>query len=81
MKNYLNLVSNGATMASLSGGMIENIYIGFPDKAVQNDIVRSLDCKCNRIDIVLEERMKLIKKFKEIKNSIIYEVVTGKREV
>ena len=81
VKNYLNLVSNGATMASLSGGMIENIYIGFPDKAVQNDIVRSLDCKCNRIDIVLEERMKLIKKFKEIKNSIIYEVVTGKREV
>lgn len=37
--------------------------------------------KVNHIEVEIDKRNKLIKKYQEYKKSLIYEVVTGKKEV
>lgn len=56
-----------------------NIFV--PKKTVQQQIADYLDKKCAEIDNVIEDKKELAKKLKEYKNSLIYECVTGKREV
>lgn len=81
LKYYLASLSNGATMASLNGAMIENLLILMPPEKEQHEIAAFLDAKCAAIDAKITKRRKLIDELSEYKRSLIYEVVTGKREV
>ena len=47
----------------------------------QHQIADYLDKKCSAIDKSIEQKQAIIEKLKEYKKSLIYEVVTGKREV
>ena len=47
----------------------------------QKQIVNYLDKQCSRLDEVIEYRKQIIEKLEEYKKSLIYECVTGKREV
>lgn len=47
----------------------------------QQDIVEYLDDKCTQIDSIIESKNNLIKQLQEYKKSIIFEYVTGKKEV
>lgn len=58
-----------------------SIYIPAAPIEEQNEIVLYLDEKCNQIDKLISIKQKKIEKLQQYKKSIIYEYVTGKREV
>ncbi|MDO5331934.1 MAG: restriction endonuclease subunit S [Bacillota bacterium] len=58
------------------------IKIAIPkDKTEQDAIVQFLDLKCKELDVTISSKEKVIEKLQEYKKSLIYEVVTGKKEV
>lgn len=65
----------------VSSSFIENYYIGIPKIDEQKEIAEFLDKKCNAIDCAISKKEQLIEKLEEYKKSLIYECVTGKREV
>lgn len=60
---------------------IRNIDIPLPKENEQTAIANYLDKKCAEIDHMIEKKQQLIEKLGEYKKSLIYEMVTGKREV
>ena len=57
-------------------------YIGLlPPLHEQKEIVNYLDAKCAEIDKLIAKKEQLVKELESYKKSLIYEVVTGKREV
>ena len=60
---------------------LENILILIPPIKEQNEIVKFLDEKCNLIDSLILEKERIIKELEEYKKSLIFEYVTGKKEV
>ena len=52
-----------------------------PPIAEQNEIADYLDAKCAEIDKLIAKKEQLVKELESYKKSLIYEVVTGKREV
>ena len=65
----------------LSRYSLENILILIPPIKEQKEIVEFLDIKCNLIDSFIKEKEQLIDKLEEYKRSLIFEYVTGKKEV
>jgi len=63
---------------------IEALYrskVVVPNVSLQNEIVEFLEEKCALIDISINSKIGLVNKLNGYKKSLIYEVVTGKREV
>lgn len=58
-----------------------NIKCAIPNLEEQDIIVDFLDKKCNAIDSAISKKEQLISKLGDYKKSLIYECVTGKREV
>ncbi len=58
-----------------------NFVLPVPTLKEQNEIVFFLDDKCNHINILIEQNEKLISELETYKKTLIYECVTGKREV
>ncbi|MCR4831611.1 MAG: restriction endonuclease subunit S [Pseudobutyrivibrio sp.] len=81
IRQYLELNSVGTTMANLNSSIISKIPIVYPIIEEQKEIAKYISEKCEQIDkkIYLQETM--IRKEMQYKQSIIYEVITGKREV
>ena len=52
-----------------------------PTKDEQKDIVAYLDEKCSSIDSIISTKKQQLEKLEEYKKSLIFEYVTGKREV
>ena len=65
----------------ISSGEIARLLIVLPPKEEQKEIADYLDKKCTAIDTAIEQKQKLIEKLTEYKKSLIYECVTGKKEV
>lgn len=57
------------------------IEIPLPSIKIQQQIVEYLDKKCEEIDNLLNVKQEKIEKLKEYKKSLIYQYVTGKKEV
>ncbi len=75
--NNLNLV----TRASLSQNLLGNIRVVVPSAKIQENVANKLDNKFSKINKVIEYRKQIIEKLEEYKKSLIYECVTGKKEV
>ena len=58
-----------------------NTYIPIPPVEEQQQIADHLDEKCTEIDAVISEKKQQIKTIEEYKKSLIFEYVTGKKEV
>lgn len=58
-----------------------SIEIAVPNKSLQQQIADYLDKKCAEIDDLIKLKEQKIEKLKEYKKSLIYEYVTGKKEV
>lgn len=70
------------TINQLTIGLINNIAMPFIDNATeQQSIADYLDEKCADIDSLIQTKQSKIDSLKEYKKSIIYEYVTGKKEV
>lgn len=57
------------------------LKITIPDKVEQIEIVNYLNDKCTEIDKLIEKKEQLISELETYKKSLIYEYVTGKKEV
>ena len=73
--------SGNSTIKHLYQGQFYNFEFSFPEISEQNDIALYLDKKCNEIDSLINLKNKKIEKLQEYKKSLIYEYVTGKKQV
>lgn len=61
--------------------VMRNIEIALPPYIEQQQIAAYLDEKCGKFDAIIEKIDTQIKRLKELKRSLINEVVTGKRAI
>jgi type I restriction enzyme S subunit len=72
---------NIVTRASLGQDLLKNLVVLLPPFAEQRSIASYLDEKCSEIDSLIAIKQAKIEELKEYKKSVIYEYVTGKKEV
>lgn len=77
----LNTLSTGSIQANLSRVSFEQLLVQFPPMAEQIEIAKYLDAKCNAADNLISLKESKIEKLQQYKRSLIYEYVTGKKEV
>ena len=79
--NYINLIGTTTAIPMISQKQINDLVVIVPPDSIQISVVKYLDEKCSKIDTNILKKQKLIEKLQEYKKSLIYEVVTGKKEV
>lgn len=72
---------NIVTRASLSQDLLKRMPVLLPDRNEQQEIADYLDAKCEEIDRLISKKEQLIAELEAYKKSLIYEYVTGKKEV
>lgn len=78
------LISNGVrgnTSDFRSWDKVADIYVPNPLKEEQQQIADFLDSKCSEIDILIADKKRQLDILADYKKSLIYEYVTGKKEV
>lgn len=68
-------------MPKINQDELGRIYIVIPQIEEQKNIVDYLDGKCEEIDGIIEDKKKQLEVIGQYKKSLIYEYVTGKKEV
>ncbi len=81
IRKYLFILSYGAGQPNISGETIKSLQIPHPPVTEQHEIIEYLDAKCSDIDATIQKRELAIEKLTAYKQSLIYECVTGKKEV
>ncbi|MFA5453349.1 MAG: restriction endonuclease subunit S [Candidatus Methanomethylophilaceae archaeon] len=77
----LNQYSTSAAQPGLAKEKIRDLFVCLPPFSEQQEIASFLDAKCSGIDATIQKRELAIEKLTQYKQSLIYECVTGKREV
>lgn len=77
----VNSSTYGTKMPRANSDFIMNMKVAFPPAYERNAIADYLDKKCGEIDELITIKQQKIESLKEYKKSVIYEYVTGKREV
>lgn len=84
-QNVYKLISNGVrgnTSDFRSWDKVKDIYICLPaTKKEENEICDYLDAQCENIDMIIADKKSQIETLDGYKKSLIYEYVTGKKEV
>lgn len=71
-----------ATINQLTGRNFGNMRVVYcPDATEQQEIIDYLDGKCQTIDSLISKKENLVAALESYKKSLIYEYVTGKKEV
>lgn len=78
---HIELICNRATISHFTKEKFECLQIPMPPKLEQQQIADYLDDKCTEIDSLISIKLQKIDELKNHKKSIIYEYVTGKKEV
>lgn len=84
IQGVYKLISNGVrgnTSDFRSWNSVKNIYIIVPPLNEQKEIAEFLDKKCEKIDNLSANYKEQIKTLKEYKKALIYECVTGKKQI
>ena len=71
----------GGMRQSLNYRTIKDMKVDFPPIDEQKEIAVYLDEKCAKIDAILEKINTEVERLKELKRSLINEVVTGQRAI
>ena len=74
-------LKDGMGVPHLFQGDMRDILIPVSNVEEQQEIANYLDKKCTEIDRLIECKQKLLAELENYKKSVIYEYVTGKREV
>ncbi len=78
----LNNLNTSNAQPLITSTKIKNVVVPyFSDAMQQQEIADYLDAKCAEIDRLIAKKEQLVKELESYKKSLIYEVVTGKREV
>lgn len=80
-QKYIDRLKAGMGVPHLFQADIKEIQVVIPSPMEQQEIVEELDNKIKFVDFQITKIQTLLGKYKEYKSSLIYEVVTGKREV
>ncbi len=80
-RNFFVKEMNIVTRTSLSQSLLKNMIVILPSIHEQKKISEYLDDKIDKIDRMLNVKQNLIEKLEEYKKSLIYECVTGKKEI
>lgn len=82
-KSWFSELATGASssMQNISINDFTSNYLPIPAFSEQKEIANYLDAKCAEIDKLIAKKEQLVKELESYKKSLIYEVVTGKREV
>ena len=79
--DYLDWKFMGSAQPNISAGDILEFPVVYFDYETQKKIADYLDEKCGKIDEIISIKQRKIEKLQEYKKSLIYEYVTGKKEV
>ena len=71
----------GTKMPRANADYIKNMSVSIPPINEQEEIVNYLDKKCTEIDTLIAKKTALLEEMESYKKSVIYEYVTGKKEV
>lgn len=80
-RKYFVKEMNLVTRASLSQELLKKLPVILPSLEEQQQIVEYLDKKVSEIDNLIAKKESLISEMEEYKKSLIYECVTGKKEI
>ena len=80
-ESWKNMIFIQATIQNIGANKYSNMEIVLMDIEKQKEIISYLDEKCLKIDSLIDIKQKKIEKLQEFKKAIIYEYVTGKKEV
>lgn len=81
IRHQVNVTMNGSCAANLSAEVVSRYYIPIPPISEQKQIVTYIEQQTSRIDSSIAKALRQIELLKEYKQSLITEVVTGKRKV
>lgn len=76
---YIDIVCNKATIPHFTKDKLGNVPFILNDE--QNEIASFLDKKCAEIDTLIAKKEQFLTELESYKKSMIYEYVTGKKEV
>ena len=79
MKGFYNM--GDGVRQSLKFNELNKLLLPQPPLSEQKEIAEYLDTKCNQIDEAIKQKEETISKLEEYKKSLIFECVTGKKEV
>ncbi len=72
---------SGSVLPSMTQTQINNTFLSYPHEYIQIEICDFLDKKCDLIEKCISRHLYKIEKLKQFRQSMIYEYVTGKKEV
>ena len=75
------LFGSGTTFKEISFDSFASFYVPMPSMIEQIEIADYLDQKCNEMDNLIAKKTALLTELETYKKSLIYEYVTGKKEV
>ena len=78
---YIDRICNRATIQHYTKEKLGNTPILFPPLPEQKAIADYLDEKCSEIDATIADKQRQLETLDEYKKSLIFEYVTGKKEV
>lgn len=81
MKNWKRRVFIQATIQNIGADKYSMMELPIPPLSEQRAIAAYLDKKCADIDSLITLKQQKIDELKEYKKSVIFEYVTGKKEV
>lgn len=81
IRAYLVKEMNLVTRASLGQTLLKGMSVIVPPKSVQKEIAEYLDDKCADIDALVAKKQQYLTEIENYKKSLIYEYVTGKKEI
>lgn len=79
--NYIDYVCNKATIPHFTKDKLNNTPVVFYKEEQMKKMIAYLDHKCSQIDKLIALKQQKIEKLQQYKKSLIYEYVTGKKEV
>lgn len=77
----IDLYQTGGNREGMSADAIKNTPIPIMSIEEQHEIISYLDKKCIEMDSLIEKKTALLEEMEALKKSIIFEYVTGKKEV
>lgn len=80
-QNLIFRMINGMGVPHLTQETLRKIVIPLPSLDEQRQITEYLDSKCAEIDGAIEDKQKQLETLEDYKKTLIYEYVTGKKEV
>ena len=80
-RSQIRCRSSGIKLFSITQKILKEVSICIPTIKEQQEIANYLDNKCGKIELIIKGKNKKIEQLKTYKNSLIYECVTGKKEI